>query len=186
MTENEPERQWRERRRFAAADQAALRIDRQTRDMLVTAYLDGEAQAVWVLQDFIEFAHLPKIKPAGLDQRVRYVLALLPPSMAHELACDFFEHVITRPSLRQAVETKRQWLAEQIDDARLKAVRSRFTQPRASGVQLAASLVLSSSPSPSNPQRVQKEMIRMVGQGRERQEVGWQAARIRSRIGHYR
>lgn len=175
----------RELARLMRAERAMARIDAGARDGLIVAYLDGEDSAVWVLDDFVQFANLPRIKPGALDQRVRYVLALLPPLAAHGLACDFVEHVLQVPDqpidarLHTALETKRRWLAAEVDDRVLKAARR---DAQASAVQRhfaaeAASQAASSSPAPTIAQRTSLKAARAIGRIPNRPERRWSEPR---------
>ena len=171
---HDPPRQ-RERERFRAAEARFTEVDPAVRNELVIAYLDGEASAVWVLADFAVYAELPAIKPASLDQRVRYVLALLPPTLAHTLACDFVDHL---PELAGIPAPKRGWLEGTVSDTGLAQARARV-RPRSWAP------VLSSSPAPFVAQRVCKLVQRTVGHPMSadwREEVAWQVEHVRTTL----
>ena len=127
----------RERLRLRRAAASAPSLSDTTWRELLRSYLEDSPHATQVLADFCRDREIQIIRYSTLDQRLRYVLGLLPPEPAHRLACDFVEHVLpeTASAVERAVITaKRQWLDEQIDDARLseakRALVSHHNKPR--------------------------------------------------------
>lgn len=105
-----------------------MRQDDAFRAALLLAYLQGESKSAAALGDFLEEQGEPRIKAYG-DRHSRYqvVLGVLPATLAHELACEFAEQALPafeaqhhdRPEPRLAVQAKRRWLAQEIDDEEL-------------------------------------------------------------------
>jgi hypothetical protein len=171
---------------------------------LLLAYLDAEERAVGVIGDWLEGEGLPRIKSGNLSQRVRHVLGLVPATLAHELACDFAEHMMTwaqepaHPTLLHALGTKRRWLAGGATDLMLKKDRLAAQRLTSTFGAEAVAQAMSSSPAPSVAQRVSELAAKAILQLRERRypgsygpprypngpeaEARWQAEHLRARL----
>jgi hypothetical protein len=149
-----------ELQRLRRAGRVVPDVNDRTWTSLLLAYLDAEERAVWVIGDYLEGAGLPRIKPGSLAQRVRRVLGLVPPMLAHELACDFAEHMLSwaqepaHPTLLHALGTKRLWLTGGTPDLMLKKDRLAVQQLSGTFGSAAVAQAMSSSPSPSVAQQV--------------------------------
>lgn len=184
------DRAYRKLTRFLRAERRFARVEPIARNGLVLAYLAGKAHAVKVLDDFTQYADLPKIKPSGLEQRVRYVMGLLPPILSHSLGCDFvdhgldLDHVTAASDLRRAVATKRRWMQGEHTDAEMKAARSAVGH--AGGIGNAVAEICSMSPSHHIPQRVSVLVARQQRSWHDRsgfdREIAWQVEQIRYRL----
>lgn len=191
------DRDRRELRRLLAAARVVPSVADRTWMGLLLAYLDAEERAVWVIGDYLEGEGLPRIKPGGLDKRIRHTLGLIPPLLAHELACDFAEHLFewderpAHPGLLDALSIKRRWLKGELTDEQLKSSRH-YAQGLTMFGATAVAQALSSSPSPSVAQRASALALDAInkigGRWRQRfptgatQEARWQAERLRERL----
>lgn len=197
------DRSRRELRRLLAAARVVPSVDDRTWRSLLAAYLDGRPKATHILGDYLEGEGHPRIRPGAVDKRLRYALGLLPAVLAHEIACDFVQHVVEEVGGRadaaivQELEVKRRWLRGAETDSSLKAARTT--------VQLAAALrripaeaaaqAMASSPSASVAQRTshlaaiafawraaERRAVEQMDD-RYRSEVRWQVAHLRARLG---
>ena len=144
---------------------------------MLCAYLDAQPQSVWVLADLLTEADAEPLRPGSDDKRVRRVLGLLPPLLAHTVACDFADHVL-EPEARGVVTMKRRWLAGEVDDRTL----ARAPYPRDHNLEelMLLERVKVTSPTPSVSPAVAKSAVRAVGsQRRQNQEVAWQLGHLK-------
>ncbi|MEO0603812.1 MAG: hypothetical protein AAF211_20410 [Myxococcota bacterium] len=182
MSADRPERHDRKYRRFLRARAPmGRRVPPIWADMLC-AYLDAEPRAVWVLSDLLTEAGAEPLRPGSDAKRVRRVLGVLPPPLAHDIACDFAEHVLRmegrqspRADALWAIDRKRHWLRGEIDDRTLQKAKS---ECGLSTVPL-MEFVLSTSPSPSIPPGVAKHALEWGGLWEARERAGF----FRSRLG---
>jgi hypothetical protein len=187
--EDPGDRSRREHRRLLDAARVVPSVDDHTWTQLLLAYLDGRPKASHILGDYLEGEGLPRIRPADVDQRLRYALGLLPPVLAHEIACDYVQHVLDGHGLLAALlEVKRGWLRGEVTDAALKAARADVQRSRDIGADAAAQ-AMASSPSPSVAQRASSLSAKLVAvdrgngaQDRYRGEIRWQASHLRTRL----
>jgi hypothetical protein len=152
------DRSRRELRRLLGAARVVPSVDDRTWTQLLLAYLQGRPKASFILGDYLEGEGLPRVRPGDIDQRLRYALGLLPPVLAHEVACDFVEHVVADVRERhgaflRGLEVKRGWLRGEVVDAELKAQRGTLRLGVANALREATAQAMASSPSPSVAQR---------------------------------
>ncbi|MEZ4239007.1 MAG: hypothetical protein R3F59_23210 [Myxococcota bacterium] len=193
---DDPEHRW--LRRLRAASRLLPALDDRVWTELLVAYLDGRAKAAHILGDYLEGEGLPRVRPGDVDQRLRYAIGLLPPLLAHAVACDFVEHVAGEQlSVRALLDTKRRWLAGELPDSALKAARLEAQRDlvfRVAGLE-AAIQAAAHSPSPSVAARAAAEAARarvsgpirpagfaVATQDPVRDEVRWQLGHLRARI----
>lgn len=156
---------------------------------LLRSYLDAEHRAVAIVGDYLEDIGQPRIKPGNDEKRLQRVLTMLPVALAHEVACDFVDHVVEARPAQEAsalIRAKRAWLAERLSDAQLKAARescAKRARPRG-GLHIgpcryrAAMHAASTSPRPHVAGMAAAECVKVAPRG----ELAWQMAHLAARL----
>lgn len=174
----------RKHRRFTRATAPVSRIDAMWADVLC-AYLDCEPKAVWVLSDFLQEAGIEPLAAGSRERRVRWVMSILAPPLAHRVACDQAEHVLDLREVepghawRELVATKRRWMDGEVDDlvlAQVRLPRQPIYPPWTWDVNRMIEAVRATSPSPSTVQAVPVFAIRAAPS--ETAEIRWQTTHL--------